>query len=57
MARVEASEAEVRALEAEIERDGREAAAEIAELVEEYRSMEAVALQHDRALMQSIGAC
>ena len=57
MARVEASEAEVRALEAEIERDGREAAAEIVEMVEEYRSMEAVALQHDRALMQSIGAC
>jgi len=57
MARVEAGEAEVRALEAEVERDGREAAAELAEMVEEFRGVEAVALQHDRALLQSIGAC
>jgi len=57
MARVEASESEVRALEDEIERDAAEVAAELAEMVEEYRSVEAVALQHDVALMQSIGAC
>ena len=57
MARVEASEAEVRTLEAEIEKDQRDARAEIAEMIEEFRSFEAVALEHDTKLMQSIGAC
>lgn len=57
IARVEASEAEVRALEDEIETDWKDAQGEIAEMIEEFRSFEAVTLEHDNSLMEGIGAC
>ena len=57
IARVESSEAEVRALEDGIDAERREAENEIADMIEDYRRVEAVARESNLALMRAIDAC
>ena len=57
IARVESSEAEGRALEDGIDAERREAENEIADMIEDYRRVEAVALESNLALMRAIDAC
>lgn len=57
IARVEAGEAEVREIEMEIDEEKSKANAEIAEMMEQYRRLEAIVLEKDQELMKAIGAC
>jgi len=55
MARVEAGEAEVRAMEARIEEETKRTDAEIEEMVTEFRETERIVLEQDAKFMSAIG--